>query len=608
MPNTSYSEAMKEAATLAATDTVILDTIEIAHPDIDSIYLVNDRVELTAATGPGDGFLSLPGIGGNYASIDAADITLPTDFLDARIVFGEDYRSNPNFDSDVIPLAHHSIVTGSVFQAWFLKVQPSGYLQMPVWDDSNVQSTFNSTTGIPTDADGIRGVVRGTDDLDPSKASVQFFYTTDSGVTWVELDNRVYATTAAVITSIKQATGPITIGERLDDTPNPFHGTIKFVELYGAASEADLRLRVDFRPLANASGSFTNDEGVPVTIVKPSQFTGGGDGVTYIGGASLVNPGTVDSLFDSDGVAGSYGTIAYSPTAVAMGDFTFQIDDITQDDWLAPSGMLFSQWAQIWPDPWTRNFYMQIAPVSGQNEITLYLFDTATGNTRNYTSNGGMVISAGESASIQITRTGSEIRFYVDYGNGAGFVQLGSTVTGAHTTVTTSETRDYDIGAFNGGTTNFGGTLSRIRIFSDATQTTNVFDINFASVPVAGDAAEIIRTNSVSYEPVGFKFKLPSITGNGVQDLSLEFSNVDRRVNDFIETVEASLDPVTVTHRVYLSGGDFNSVPESDPPLQLTLSDIEISAFKVRARASFVNIVNKQYPTEYYDRERFPSI
>ena len=599
---------MKEAATLAATDTVILDTIEIAHPDISSIYLVNDRVELTAATGPGDGVLSLPGIAGNYASIPAADITLPTDYLDARIIFGEDYRSNPNFDGDVIPLSHHSIVTGSVYQAWYLQVKTDGKLFMPVWDSSNVQSNFTSSLSIPTDADGIRGVVRGVDDLDPSKASVQFFYTVNGGVTWVELDNRVYATTAAVITSIKQATGLITIGERLDDTPNPFHGTVKLVELYGAASEADLRLRVDFRPLANNVGSFTNNEGVAVTVVKPSQFTGGGDGVVYTGGASLVNPGTVGSLFDSDGVVGSYGNIPYSPTAVAMADFTFQIDDITQDDWANPGGFLFGQWKQVWPDPWTRNFYMQIAPVSGQNEITLYLFDTATGNTRNYTSNGGLAVVAGASASIRITRTGSEIKFYVDYGAGAGFVQLGTTVTGAHTTVTTSETLDYEIGAFNQGTTPFGGTLGRIRIFSDATQTTNVFDLNFASVPIAGGAAEIVRTNSVSYEPVGFKFKLPSITGNGVQDLSLEFSNVDRRVNDFIDSVEASLDPVTVTHRVYLSGGDFNSVPESDPPLQLTLSDIEISASKVRARASFVNIVNKQYPTEYYDRERFPSI
>ena len=198
------------------------------------------------------------------------------------------------------------------------------------------------------------------------------------------------------------------------------------------------------------------------------------------------------------------------------------------------------------------------------------------------------------------------MNFFVDYG--PGFVQVGTTVTGVSTAMA-SETSDYQIGAYNyAGLEPFGGTIGRCRIWSDATQTTNVFDLNFASVPVVGDVATIVRTNSVSYEPVGFKFKLPSITGNGVQDLSLEFSNVDRRVNDFIDSVEASLDPVTVTHRVYLSGGDFNSVPESDPPLQLTLSDIEISASKVRARASFVTIVNKQYPTEYYDRERFPSI
>ena len=258
---------MKEAATLAATDTVIIDTIEIAHPDIESIYLANDRTELVAATGPGDGVLSLPGIGGNYASVLPADITLPTDFLDARIIFGEDYRSNPNFDGDVIPLAHHSIFSGStIYQAWYLQVKTDGQLFFPAWDSSNVQSNFSSGVSIPTDADAIRAVFRGTDDLDPTKASVQFFYSRDSGATWVELVNRVYAPTAATITSLKQTTGPITIGERLDDTPNPFHGTIKLVELYGAASEVDLRLRVDFRDKVHNSGSFTNAEGVPVTV------------------------------------------------------------------------------------------------------------------------------------------------------------------------------------------------------------------------------------------------------------------------------------------------------------------------------------------------------
>lgn len=596
---------MKEAATLANTDTVILDTLEISHPDISSIYLVNDRVELTAATGPGDGILSLPGIGGNYASVLPADITLPTDFLDARIIFGEDYRSNPNFDGDVIPLALHRIVSGlPIYQAWYLQVKSDGKMYFIAWDSSNVQSNFSSGVTIPTDADGMRAVFRGTDDLDPSKASVQFLYSRDSGTTWVELVNRVYAPTAATITSLKQTTGPITIGERLDDTPNPFHGTIKFVELYGAASETDLRLRVDFRPLANASGSFINGEGVPVTIENPSQFTAGGAGVTYAGGASLTNPGTVNSLFDSDGVAGSYGSIAYEPAANGLSDFTFQVDDITDADWSSPGGYLFSQWQQAWGYANERNFYVYVHYTGG---IGITLQDDATGSARNYISTAAVSVNQGASASIRVTRTGSDINFFVDYG--PGFVQLGTTVTGAHTTVLPSHTTDYKVGAFNvAGDQPFEGTIGRIRMWSDATQTTNVFDLNFASVPAVGDTAKIVRTNSVTYEPVGFKFKLPSITGNGVQDMSLEFSNVDRRVNDFIDTVEASLDPVIVTHRVYLSGGDLNSQAENSPPLQLTLSDIEISAFSVRARASFLNIVNKHYPTEYYDRDRFPSI
>ena len=346
------------------------------------------------------------------------------------------------------------------------------------------------------------------------------------------------------------------------------------------------------------------DEGTTIPSRIAFSFTGGGDGVVYTGGASLVNPGTVGSLFDSDGVVGSYGSIAYEPAVNGLSDFTFQVDDIKDANWSSPAGYLFSQWQQAYTYANERNFYVYVHYTGG---IGITLQDDATGSARNYISTAAVSVTPGAAASIRVTRTGSDMNFYVDYG--PGFVQLGTTVTGAHTTVLPSHTTDYKVGAFNvAGDQPFSGTLGRIRIWSDATQTTNVFDLNFASVAVVGEVGKILRTNSVSYEPVGFKFKLPSVTGNGVQDLSLEFSNVDRRVNDFIDSVEASLNPVTVTHRVYLSGGDFNSVPESDPPLQLTLSDIEISASKVRARASFVNIVNKQYPTEYYDRDRFPSI
>ena len=792
---------MKEAATLAATDTVIIDTIEIAHPDIDSIYLANDRTELVAATGPGDGVLSLPGIGGNYASVLPADITLPTDYLDARIIFGEDYRSNPNFDGNVIPLALHRIVSGlPIYQAWYLQVKSDGKMFFIAWDSSNVQSNFSSGVTIPTDADGMRAVFRGTDDLDPSKASVQFFYSRDSGTTWVELVNRVYAPTAATITSLKQTTGPITIGERLDDTPNPFHGTIKFVELYGAADETDLRLRVDFRDKAHNSGSFTNDEGVAVTVQTTGNYATMEnptlglnpyllfDAELSMGGtleaATLdLNPSVPSSLdvitaartgvasyVDSSGFIQSavantvrvdnslgYPAILIEPSATNLLHYSEDFNNswwsksasgtgvtpvVTPNYAFSPdgtqnaskivfnsgSGTSSSDWSLLTTSSsttsinalYTHSIYLKgavggekifLRGVAGSNyteitlttdwvryettetaqtasslmsmgiiqglgsfinnsSVTIYAFaaQLETGNVvTSYIPTSGSAVTRAED-NLSITGSafsdffnGSEGTFYVEgvdrqsTGSSHPYIVGQSTSqffmyknAGSTSVVNLDGTNQAQVGSisenqlfraavsyktsgsvksisFNGTSEvdqPYSGNFAATNILKIGHGYTDVFSGHFRRIlfwPNHSDSlssptasvdlpSNIVRTNSVTYEPVGFKFKLPSITGNGVQDLSLEFSNVDRRVNDFIDTVEASLDPVTVTHRVYLSGGDFNSVPESDPPLQLTLSDIEISAFTVRARASFVNIVNKQYPTDYYDRDRFPSI
>ena len=597
MPNTSYSEAMKEAATMADTDVVIIDTLEISHPDIESIYLANDRAALTAATGPGDGLLSLPGVAGNYASVAAADVTLPTTFMDARIIFGEAYRANPNFDGDVIPFSHYSTAS----EAWYIKVNSWGGIQFPTWSTADVLGNFNTLTAIPTTADGVRVVFRGVDDLDPSQASAQFFYTLDGGATWVEHTNRAYASSATTY-SLKQGTAAISLGERDEGTIVPLHGTIEKAEIYGAEDEADLRLRVDFSDKAAGSPSFTNEEGIPVTLTSSAEFSVGGAGATYVGGASLAGSGT-GSYLSVDGVTGSYASHPYNVDMIGLGDFTYQVDDVTTADWTANTQTLFGQFDFAYPNPAEANFYIQTLYTG---VLTIQMYNSATNSTLPYSSTVGHGVANGGTASFRIERVGSIMRFYVD--TGSGFTKLGADVT-AFSTVSPSFTQPIKVGAYNAtGLLPLNGQIGRVRMWSDATQTTNVFDLNFAGEAIAGGIGVVTRTDSVTYEPVGFKFKLPSVTGNGVQDMSLEFSNVDRRVNDFIESVEASIDPVVVVHRVYLSGGDLNSQSENSPPLRLTLSDIEISAFSVRARASFLNIVNKHFPTSYYDRDRFPSI
>ena len=48
MPNDSYSDALKEVATLAPNGEVMLDALRISHSVAGQMYLVNDRVDLDA--------------------------------------------------------------------------------------------------------------------------------------------------------------------------------------------------------------------------------------------------------------------------------------------------------------------------------------------------------------------------------------------------------------------------------------------------------------------------------------------------------------------------------------------------------------------------------
>lgn len=47
MPNTSYSQALAEVATIAPIGEVMLETLEVSHPNAGSFYLVNDRAPLS---------------------------------------------------------------------------------------------------------------------------------------------------------------------------------------------------------------------------------------------------------------------------------------------------------------------------------------------------------------------------------------------------------------------------------------------------------------------------------------------------------------------------------------------------------------------------------
>jgi hypothetical protein len=112
--------------------------------------------------------------------------------------------------------------------------------------------------------------------------------------------------------------------------------------------------------------------------------------------------------------------------------------------------------------------------------------------------------------------------------------------------------------------------------------------------------------NLLQFLPVNFDFTLPAATEEGFQSLNLTVDNIGRRASDFAEIAKTEEVPVTVIYRPYLS--DDNTGPQMIPPLTLFLEDIQITELTVTGRATFMDIVNKKFPSEIYSRERFPSL
>jgi Domain of unknown function (DUF1833) len=108
------------------------------------------------------------------------------------------------------------------------------------------------------------------------------------------------------------------------------------------------------------------------------------------------------------------------------------------------------------------------------------------------------------------------------------------------------------------------------------------------------------------FEAAAFRFVLPNTGNDGVQELSISIDNVDRRVGLFAEEAAANDASIRVIYSPYIAS--IPDTPQRNPPLTLFLTDIVITAMELTARASFADVVNKRFLTEFYNRERFPAL
>lgn len=111
----------------------------------------------------------------------------------------------------------------------------------------------------------------------------------------------------------------------------------------------------------------------------------------------------------------------------------------------------------------------------------------------------------------------------------------------------------------------------------------------------------------VTFQPFAFEMTLPELMEKGIPELMIKIDNVSREILQHIELAVPQPDKLEVTYRAYLSN-DLDNGPHNNPPLHLTVTQIEADAMSVTARASIADFINKKFPSQEYDETRFPGL
>ena len=109
------------------------------------------------------------------------------------------------------------------------------------------------------------------------------------------------------------------------------------------------------------------------------------------------------------------------------------------------------------------------------------------------------------------------------------------------------------------------------------------------------------------FEIVPFEIILPAQDGGGQQDLKIGIDNVGREAVEEIEAAqEDPTQPISVVYRVYLD--TILTVPQIDPPIRLSLTDIQVSLNAITGIATRADTLNRLFPNVVYRSETFPGL
>jgi hypothetical protein len=118
----------------------------------------------------------------------------------------------------------------------------------------------------------------------------------------------------------------------------------------------------------------------------------------------------------------------------------------------------------------------------------------------------------------------------------------------------------------------------------------------------ARDAGAIVTFVAYAFDVIP-----PEVTSEGAPELTIEIDNVDRAILAQLDLAVVSDDPVSVIYRAYLDHGALDG-PETDPPLEMVLTAVSATPFRLRATASFATLHDRAFPGLFYDLETFPGL
>jgi len=110
----------------------------------------------------------------------------------------------------------------------------------------------------------------------------------------------------------------------------------------------------------------------------------------------------------------------------------------------------------------------------------------------------------------------------------------------------------------------------------------------------------------VPFVALGFELELPPVDTIPVPEIVVTIDNVGGEIIKHLDAAAVSLERIEVTYRPYLSI-DING-PQMDPPLTMTLNEIEVDVFRISGRARVLDIGNKAFPSEIYTIKKYPGL